>query len=477
MKAFLVALLIGAGMDTPPEDAAGVFVPSEPLGALLRDAGENSPEIQAAWHRWQAALQRVPQATSLEDPMLTLGGFLLSDVNRMKVGLSQKFPWFGTLRTRGDAAAARAEATLDELYAVRDGVFEKVKLAWFDLLWVEDQLGVIASQEDVLSYMQDVVTARVALGTSMDSDLLRVSIERTRLQDRRDSLRAQVPGLVARLNDAVGRPIDTAAPSELAAAFPPDPPRLEELRVLLSDHAPTLARLDHLLEADAHEVTLAEKAGRPDFTLGLDYTSVSKPRQVRPDRPYPASLNAANRTLSVLTGGMPFNARQAVLDAYALGTSREPMVYSEGGEDNLMVSVSVRVPIWRKRVKAAREEARQMEKSREQDREAERQALVAAAEQTAFALRDAKRRHLLYEASLLPQAQATFESLQTQYATGAMSAQFLDVLESVNDLLALALEQLDAARDRHRQGAILERILGTSWKGQTLTLEEASAEE
>jgi len=40
-------------------------------GALIEAVLERNPTLEAARQAWQAALQRVPQATSLDDPMLS----------------------------------------------------------------------------------------------------------------------------------------------------------------------------------------------------------------------------------------------------------------------------------------------------------------------------------------------------------------------------------------------------------------------
>ncbi|MDP6507220.1 MAG: TolC family protein, partial [Planctomycetota bacterium] len=53
--------------------SASAESPAESLQALIQHAYKNSPEIKAARARWQAAIERYPQATSLPDPMLAYG--------------------------------------------------------------------------------------------------------------------------------------------------------------------------------------------------------------------------------------------------------------------------------------------------------------------------------------------------------------------------------------------------------------------
>ena len=49
------------------------------------------------------------KVTALDDPMFSFGHFLKSTSLRTKVAVAQQFPWFGTLRARGELAAADAD--------------------------------------------------------------------------------------------------------------------------------------------------------------------------------------------------------------------------------------------------------------------------------------------------------------------------------------------------------------------------------
>jgi len=234
-----------------------------------------------------------------------------------------------------------------------------------------------------------------------------------------------------------------------------------------------------MINAQRKQLVLAKKDGLPNFTIGLEFLSVSKPRKIRPDRPYPATLNTLQKLganarqnranlLSQLIQGGPISrptppAGSPLIDAYTLATSNEPMSYSDGGEDNIALSVQVSVPIWRKRVRGGIEEAKHREAAAQHQRRERALALDAEAEMALFGLQDGRRRLDLYEDSLLPRAQQTYESLQTAYATGATDVGFLDVLDSVQTLLEFQLEQAQAARDLHVAGAELEFLLGGPW--------------
>ena len=140
------------------------------------------------------------------------------------------------------------------------------------------------------------------------------------------------------------------------------------------------------------------------------------------------------------------------------------MAYSDGGDDNIMVSVTMSVPIWRKRIKAGIEEAKLMRRATEHEKRRSELALESSARMAVYEVKDAQRRHGLYKDTLVPQAEQTYESLQSQYSAAQGDADFLDLLDSVQMLLAFELEHVRAARDVQVAAAQLEYLMGGPWE-------------
>lgn len=464
MTAFvLTAVLLAADPQPPAVDPGAFHAGNEELAAYLLEAARANPALEQRYAQWQAALERVPQAASLDDPTLSYGQFLLSDTNRFRVAVAQKFPWFGTLRARSDRAAAEAEAAWTRLVAERNRVYADVKRAWFDYAWLRDRIAVTEAQLELLVYIADVAESRLSLGLAYDDEVLRVSMTRGEMQDRLEQLRGLRPVFNAELAAALGRADGELLPWPQDAAFAPEPPAADALVVLAHTANPDLAVFDHLLESRRKAVELARKKGYPGFTLGVEFVSISKPRKIRPDRPYPATLNAANRLANTLAGNTAFSPTNVAIDSYALATSREPMAYSDGGDDNLMVSLTVNVPLWRKKVRAGIAEARHLEHATAHEQRRTELDLAAAVRRAHFEREDAIRRQALYGESLLPQARQTYESLQERYAAGFFEASFIDVMESVDRILQFELERVRAVRDRHVAEADLEYLAGGTW--------------
>jgi outer membrane protein TolC len=418
--------------------------------------------------------------------------------------LAQSFPWFGTLETRGDKARAEAEAALARLYAARNEIFSAVKTAYVDYAFLGEGIQVTESQVEILEYTENIVSSRFGLGMSAQEDLLRIQIEQTKLQDRYDGLMQFRPALAARLNEALGRQAASDPPWPEAIPLPPEAPPAPIVLARLRVNNPMLAESDHLIESMSKDVELAKKSRYPNFTVAIEYIDMKDPRNPGRTGPFLEMLDSFRMWTTPVKLDLPpapnpsdpFVQKVGTLVSGARSLRQQTRPDTLGGlmsvnrlveveeafdnakrQDEVMVSVNVNVPIWRKRINAAIAEAKHMESAAEHEKLQRTIALEAASKMALFEMQDGLRRYNLYESTLIPQAQQTYEAVQTTYASGSADADFLDVLESVQTLLDFQLEQLEAARDLHIAAAELERILGGPWAGVNSEAQIAPANE
>ncbi len=449
---------------------------NDELQRYLINAADSHPRLRAQYEAWLAALERVPQATSLEDPMFTYTQFVQSDVNQFRARVTQKFLWFGTRKTRGVRAKAHAEEELHAMYTARNRVLADVTVAYYEYAYLGEQVRITESQAEILTYTEETATVKLALGLASEVDLLRVQTEQIQLQDRYETLLAARPAASSRLALAVGYGPAEVLPWPLVTDLPIDPPPAPVLAARLRTINPELIAMDHTVVAATSRIALAKKKGYPDITVGIEYGGISKPRKVRPERPFPAALNAAQKygatnrrnartALTQLATGQPLSSPMRVpgsriIDTYTLANAREPFVTSDGGDDNIGISLGLNLPIWRGRIRAGVAEARHLATEAEHRQTARALELENQVRLLHFNLVDAKRRYQTVEDRLVPQAQSIYESLQSAYASGDAGADFLDVLDSIQTLLDFELERARAFRDAHLAAADVDRILG-----------------
>src|SRR5215470_6514180 len=137
-------------------DDASLRGPSLKLEAVLAYAQEHNPTIQAAQARLRAAQERPAQVSALEDPMLTYEGFNTpenldfthTDNNILK--LSQKFPFPGKRRLRGEIAEQEAEMAKEEARMAEATTRADVKKAYYNLWQVHQNLQIYSREKELM---------------------------------------------------------------------------------------------------------------------------------------------------------------------------------------------------------------------------------------------------------------------------------------------------------------------------------------
>ncbi|MHC5210757.1 MAG: TolC family protein [Planctomycetota bacterium] len=403
-----------------PRDERPVLDETGGLPAHVRYAERNNPGLQASMQRWRAALARVPEATSLPDPRLTLGIFVDEVETRVgpmdwRVGLSQSFPWIGTLDLAGQAALERAEAAREEFEARRLKVAASVRDTWHEYAYVQAAVDVTRAHLDLLLSWEEVARTRYATGLGTESDVIRAQVELGKLDDRVRTLEDLRRPVAARFNATLDRAPDAKVPVGSMTVTSGLHVDGEALQARLVETSPALRALRRSIEAATHQVDLADKQFYPDFSIGLDYT--------------------------------------------AIGSARASGVQGSG-DDALAITAGISLPLRRDRYRAGAARAKaELAAAHAALREAHNR-LAADLELALYSLRDAERRLGLYRDTLVPKGRQSVESTTVAYQAG--DAGFLDLIDAQRLLLEFQLAAARAHADHGQALAEVERITGVS---------------
>jgi outer membrane protein TolC len=286
-------------------------VPEEYLGMAL----ENNPGLQAKYKAFEASLQEVTRAKSLPDPGLSAGYFVWPvetrvGPQRFRVSLSQMFPWFGTLKARGDVAAFMAEAKYQAFLDATNEVFYNVAEIWYMLYEMNKKQELELDNRSILESYKNIATRKFESGTGAMADVLRTDILLQESLTNSKVLEIKERELRVRFNLLLNR--DEEAEIIIADSLHLD--RDIELKIpgkaLASN--PRVKQLDYRIAASQKNEVLAEKQGMPEIGIGLDYVIVGE---------------------------------------------RPGMDLTGNGKDVLMPMVSLSIPVFRKKYRAAVKEA------------------------------------------------------------------------------------------------------------------------
>mgnify|MGYP003630409032 CR=1 FL=1 len=386
--------------------------------SFVRYAIYNSPAVERAYQQWRAASERLPQVRALPDPRLNIGFFLDEVETRVgpqqaKVGLQQTFPWIGKLQAREDAAAKGALAAWYRYQEVQLLVVEQVVIALHNLTYLDDAIKITKENSTLLRSFEEVVLARYRVGAGSHPGLIRVQVELGQLEDRVMGLEALRPSYVANLNAILNRSPESQVDKRIELPNLVAAESAQKISELAHEWSPAIQSIRQRVEQARIETRVAQKDGNPDLTVGLEYIVTDE---------------AANPSIA------------------------------ESGDDPIMLTFGINLPIWREKYDAGVREsiANRLSISRELDSTANQ--LSAQVYKAWFEHTDADRRVRLYETSLIPKAQESLSASLAGFRTG--DSEFLDLLDTQRTLLEFSISAERARADRGKALATLNRLVG-----------------
>lgn len=257
----------------------GNIAKSQTLEDYLKLAAESNPLLQAKYAEFEAALQKVAQENSLPDPTVSFGYFISPVETRVgpqqaKIGLSQMFPWFGTLKTAGNVYQLQADSKYQEFLNTKNELYMQVKSAWYPLYEVNQKIKLQTENRDILSTYKELATSRFKNGKSTMVDVIRIDImienantEITLLNHQLQPLRVQFNTL---LNRATMEEVIVKDLPSIGSI--PDNYRKDSI---LFNH-PILRSFDLKYQSAQQAEELAKKQGMPKLGVGLDYVIVGQ---------------------------------------------------------------------------------------------------------------------------------------------------------------------------------------------------------
>lgn len=285
----------------------------------------------------------------------------------------------------------------------RLGIEQEIRLTTAEVILLEESIQLMEANIELLGEIAAVIEARVRSGQGQGSELIRAEVAQLRMEDERDRLKANRPGLVAQLNALIGR----EANAEL--------PQLLPLRAILDKEMtsggapqavlPDLAFYDEAILGRRAAAELARREGRPGFAAGIEWMD---------------------------NQGM--------------------------ARDEVRVMVGVRLPVWRARYQSAIAAARAEERALEAEQLDLRRRIATEMRRQQDALADSLRRVALYDDRLLERARESLAAEEAAYRAGG--SDLLSLMDTQRMLLELELSQRQSLAAAYMAAANLRRLQG-----------------
>jgi outer membrane protein TolC len=407
------------------EEASGhpLLPDSSGLYDLLRFAQKNNPGLEAAFNRWKAATERIPQAKAFPDPRVSFARYFEEVETRVgpqkqRFGLSQMFPWFGTLRLKGNIAAHDAQIAQQRFEAAQDHLYYAVSNAHAEYYYLTRAITITEQLLEIMKNAESVAQAKYRAGVGSYADMIRAQVELGRLEDRLLELSHKKRPVAARLNAVLNRPPEARLP--VPTTLPQEELDLSDDDILVRAQRmnPSVRALDFTIERERQAVTLANRRYYPNLTVGVDYLSTGP--AVMPDTP-------------------------------------------RSGKDPVIGTISINLPIWWGSYGAGRREAQARQRAAQLDRINLENQILARTHDVLFAFHDAERKIGLYRDALIPKAEQSINASMQGYEAGEVD--FLDFLDAQRLFLDFELAYDRARADHVIRLAELRMLAGGTYEG------------
>lgn len=369
------------------------------LDEYVEFALQNNPGLKASHTEFEAAMQKVPQMGTLEDPNLRVSAFgqmveTRTGAQLLNLSLEQMFPWFGTLKEQRNAAALNAEAVFESYKSDQNELILSVKEAYFPLYEIDEAIRLNEENLKILESFKTIAISKFQNGAGKLSDALRVDLMtndiNTDIGILKEKRKTQVIAFNKLLNrneseDVIVTPYTGIEAPAISRDSLSNNPQLEVLR-------------KKVLAAQAQE-RLAEKQSMPKLGVGVQYIVTQK---------------------------------------------RPELTFSDNGQDAYMAMFSMSLPIYRKKYKASIRESQFMQTSfTEMQTEVENN-LIAQYEMASFELSRVKQQVDLYSKQVA-QTKQIITLLLTAY--GNDKADFEEILTMQQTLLKYELLEITAKKE------------------------------
>lgn len=412
-KIFIVLLLAVY----PAWGAETARMPGASVGELLELARQQNPELAAVRLEAEAAAERAGIAGVLPDPVLRVElmdltnrgadkapSLLPSQVGSTRYTAMQTLPYWGkrdlkraVAEAEADQAKGRTRTTWAELSARVKTGFAQHYLSIHSRKLAREVLGLLGD-------LERLAMSRYSTGLAAQQDVIRAQIEQTELKRELVMLETEHHHAMTRLNALLRRSPDAplAEPQRLRPI--PEPIEISALEDRLRRNSPQLFILDARIAAAEKNRNLAHKNRYPDFILGLSPTQ---------------------------SGGQ----------------------IKEWG-----VMVEMNIPLQQQPRRAQERETEATLSAARSRKEGEVNQLLSDLAENVLSLDAARRLETLAAASLLPQAEASFQAALAGYQNGKVD--FATLLDVQRQIFKARLEVLKAQADAQMRLAEIERLLG-----------------
>ena len=254
------------------------------LHSLIQKAQEINPNISMLKAKLNAAKENIQIGTHLPDPVANVGlmnvpvnTFSLNQeaMTAKVLGLTQPLPYPGSLKAK---AAVKSMDTLiirQQIADLTNHIGEQVSQLYFSLQEKRKDLRLTRESLELLKQISLVAKRKFEVGSASLQNVIEVEVQKTRLQDKIETLNGEEMALQAQLNGYLLRDDSIYIPTTKILPITAQELKTEGLLKVAEQNRPVLKEI----KLNETKAGLMEKEARyafyPNFKVGVQYSQRS----------------------------------------------------------------------------------------------------------------------------------------------------------------------------------------------------------
>jgi len=258
----------------------GSFGFSQTLEQYIETARANNSALKVANYQYDIAAEKVNEVGNLPNTNFSVGYFALQPETRVgaqntKLGVSQSFPWFGTLSAEKQVAKATAGLQQYNVQLSERAIVFKVKQAYYAIYEQLAQTHILKDNKQILSIYENMALAALENNKASMSDVLRIRVQKNELHSKIFQNINSINRLSKNFNHLLQQ--DDKTMLNVVDS-------LNVMDVLITDETivnhPSLQKMNQLQTVYQTQEKLIQKDRKPKFTVGVDYILVDERKNI-----------------------------------------------------------------------------------------------------------------------------------------------------------------------------------------------------
>ncbi|MFC2128611.1 TolC family protein [Bacteroidota bacterium] len=245
---------------------------------------DNNPGLKAKYKEYEMTMENIVRQGFFSDPTFSAGMFINPvetrlGAQRVKLSVSQMFPWFGTVNAREQEAIILANSKFEDYLLFKSKLHYDIKITWFDMYMNVKESEFAKKQIELIKILSSHALQMFETGLLDMTDVLQFQMLVDEFESKLLTLDDKGETLKAKFNLLLNNDPESEIIIPDTILFAPDD-NFNIDSIVDNNHILRSLRARH--EAASYSEIISNKLSKPKIGVGLDYVIVSKRTDANP---------------------------------------------------------------------------------------------------------------------------------------------------------------------------------------------------